>query len=53
MSTHNICFNDELEKIIFNYHHIPTLSIPLFKSSCDFHVLLNSSCKSEIKIKTV
>ena len=29
MSTHNICFDGELTKIFFNYHHIPFLSVLL------------------------
>ena len=29
MSTHNICFYEELQKLSFHYHQLPTLSVPL------------------------
>ena len=29
LSTHNICFYGDLTKLSFNYHQIPTLSVPL------------------------
>ena len=38
MSTHNICFYGELSKLSFNYHQIPSLSVPL-----DYHQALLSS----------
>ena len=37
MSTHNICFFEDLTKLSFNYHQIRTLSLLMTIMICDLN----------------